>query len=236
MNIRIFTLCSILLLSGCAKDNLTLNTSHKESLKGKTIVVNYENLQIYPQIVTQGDAISKGMLYGVMGVAIGGAIHSNINSNKNPSSTLDTAPIISIRDAIVPRFIKKHNMKIIEEVAQDNLDPFTDAADEDLNIEMKLFHANYTADYILDIQTHWQVMYYKTSWGKYYVKMYNKLRLIDRKKKVAISSTICNYESDFKDELPNYEKMFENNAELMKKESQKAVNKCIKYIEANMLN
>lgn len=235
MNIKILILFSIILLSGCAKDNLTLNASNKVNLEGKTLVVNYGQIQTHPVINTQLDAISKGITMGITGINLGTISNSTLDSNTNHAVTLDIAPIISIGEAIIPKFINKYNMKKIEEVAQDNLDPLTDAADEDLNIEMKLFHANYSADYILDIATSWQVMFYKTLWDKYYVKMYNKLRLIDRKKKVVISSTICDYESNFKDKIPSYKAMFKNNAKLMKEESKKAINECIPYIETNIL-
>ena len=72
-------------------------------------------------------------------------------------------------------------------------------------------------------------MYYKFRFGKYYITLTNKMRLIDTKSNKIISEGFCHEEIPFdKNHLLTYSLLFDNNVKGLIEETKKLSNTCLK--------
>jgi len=85
------------------------------------------------------------------------------------------------------------------------------------------------SDYIIDIYVfNWNVMYYKFRFGKYYITLISRMRLIDTKTKKVISFGFCQKETQYdKDHPLTFDLLFDNHAKGLIQETKKLSNSCL---------
>jgi len=85
------------------------------------------------------------------------------------------------------------------------------------------------SDYVIDnVALNWRVMYYKLKFGKYYVVLTTKMRLIDLKNKKVVSEGYCQKETEYDESRPlTYDLLFNNGAKGLIEETRKLADTCL---------
>ena len=201
----------LLLLTGCvSRQTVALKPKSKSVLLNKTLTYVKRVFPTKPFVMTPGKAVMLS-LTGMVGGAV--AAYSYTSSQEKSAHKV---PSYYLNTELIKHLAKKYKMRYVDEgVVTDKM-----AVDELVKL--------YESDYILDsTDLRWDVVYFPTHWGTYKVIYLNKIKLIDRKSKKVIAEGFCEYNPEYSDTLPSYDKMFENNASLVKQYTKKALEMCL---------
>ena len=226
------------ILSGCATKTLVMDKDKQKSLSGKSITAIQKDYPTHPEVNTPGKTLGAaigGVIGGAMGVILGGVI---LDEGDDRTDNLKI-PSNYISEKITPYIANKFNMVLKHEKEKEKKETSLSILKPKEDVpELDRLKANYTSDYLLDIDTYsWVITYTKWNGGaSYVVVMRNNLRLIERETQKTISSINCEYLPKYKDGLPTYDEMFANNGKIIKEESLKALDLCVEKIKVELFN
>jgi len=216
------------ILSGCAQKTLIMDKKQKSLLNNKTLTFIEKSRPNRPDISTPGKAIGAAM-GGIFGAILLSVNDESISKLKTPSNY--------ISKEIAPFIANKYHMIFKKEKRKEKEETALSIMTSKRNIpELDQFKESYSSDYLLDVNTYNWIITHRLWSGSasYLIVMRNNLRLIERESQKIISSTSCEYFPKSKEELLTHKELFANNGEMIKEESQKAINLCIEKIKTEL--
>lgn len=198
-------------LNGCVMStkNVQINKDINQ-LKNKKLT--YVKRQSNLNVITPLKAITSGFQ------KVGSAKKREIDSLYNDANG-DFSIANYLSETLAQDMSKQYNLTL-DNQNNENITAY------DINEFVSQFiHSDYIIDnYVSD----WRVMYYKFKFGKYYIALTTKMRLIDVKTKKIISEGFCQKETIYDENNPlTYDNLFTNNAKGLITESKKLSNQCL---------
>jgi hypothetical protein len=201
------------LLPSCVSTkNIPISSSDRASIKGKSIAVTSHPMPDWG--IIKPESILAASLTGGIGGAIAGNVaekQGNIEIAKHGIKD----PAEKIAETLESELVKNTgaNRYSKDKIRSDK----SDAKDVAALIP--------NADYILDIRTTgWMGMYYPMTVSKYRIIHSTQMRLIEQKTGRVIAQGFSAYQSDDKNNAPDFDGIYSNGAAFLKQELKKSSN------------
>lgn len=216
------------------KENLmgsSSTTISPDYFRGKTLTFTNRSKPTEPMVLTPEKAITQSIktlfgagLFVTMGSGIASAATAYMGADEVVAETnVSKTSSLYLNARLVPFLVKEYGMVFVP----------NSTVDDSLTVAEILTH--YKADYILDNYTYfWQLGPYTTHWDTYRVVFHNKLRLIESVTGNVIVEGQCEYSPEYAEGMPNYAQMIYNDGQLVREETQKAMNLCLEEFKTKL--
>jgi len=200
-----------LLIAGCADKTVKpMPPEQSASLEGKRFDVVYYDAPLQPFVVTPGSAMLMG-LGGAIGGALYGLIEGAIHTETTPST-----PSLFVSNMLAERLSSDRAMirgTHPELIVSDRIDAVPEGYKD--------------VDYLINVEDRiWQVVYFPTHWASYKVRYEAQLKVYDVRQNRLIAQSYCSFDPEYKEDAPNYDALFDNNASGLKQYSQDLFQRC----------
>ena len=203
---------SLVMVSCVSTKEIRLSASDREAMKGKTFAVTTRRMPEFS--VMKASAVAGAALGGAIGGAIAGSMAASEGAGQVAKHRIPN-PNKTMSDELGPFLSARTGMKQVpSQHTTDTLDSKEIAAQ------------NTGANYVLDCATTgWMGAYYPFHLGRYYIMFSGRTQLIETSSGRIVSQSFDFYQGDDRDNAPDYDGIYTNDAAFLKAETKKGTYK-----------
>ncbi len=205
------------LCSCVSTKNVALSPSDRAAMRGKTVIASQREMPSFG-VLTPGKMAAAG-LTGPIGGAIAGGM-----AESEGKKLLQKYRVAVPEETVMKPLLKSLTSRTGARALPESSTKVTGGDPKEIA------RAYPQADYILDVRTTgWMGGYYAFALSKYFIVYGTKMLLIERSSGRVVAEGFHSYRSDDRENAPDYDGIFANDAAFLKAETKKGTDGAIQH-------